>query len=81
MKILRIILMLLLPLHYVSAQNLSPYILGFETTESISNVNKNLLDNLEQNGLKVVGHYQPANDKNRLIIIISSLELESAVKK
>lgn len=81
MKILRIILMLLLPLHFVSAQNLSPYILGFETTENISSVNKKLLDNLEKNGIKVVGHYQPANDKNRLVIVFSSPELESAVKK
>jgi uncharacterized protein (DUF302 family) len=81
MKILKIILLLLLPFYFVSAQNLSPYILGFETTETISIVNKKVQNNLEQNGIKIVGDYQPANDKNRYVIIFSSPELESAVKK
>jgi uncharacterized protein (DUF302 family) len=81
MKSFKIIMLLLLPFCYVSAQNLSPYILGFETTENISNINKKLQDNLEKNGIKIVGEYQPANDKNRIIVIISSAELEDAVQK
>jgi uncharacterized protein (DUF302 family) len=81
MKILKIILLLLLPFYFVSAQNLSPYIIGFESTETVSIVNKKVQNNLEQNGIKIVGDYQPANDKNRYVIIFSSPELESAVKK
>jgi len=81
MKPLKIILLLLLPLNFAFSQNLSPYILGFETTETISIVNKKVQNNLEQNGIKVIGDYQPANDKNRYVIIFSSPELESAVKK
>ncbi len=81
MKTLKIILLLLLPFYFVSAQNLSPYIIGFESTETVSIVNKKVQNNLEQNGIKIVGDYQPANDKNRYVIIFSSPELESAVKK
>jgi uncharacterized protein (DUF302 family) len=81
MKTLKIILLLLLPFYFVSAQNLSPYIIGFESTETVSIVNKKVQNNLEQNGIKIVGDYQPANDKNRHVIIFSSPELENAVKK
>lgn len=75
------ILLLILPLHWVSAQNLKPYILGVKTTESISEIKDKVLTNLEENGIEVVGQYQPAKDQNRWIIIISSSELQNAVKK
>jgi len=81
MKSIKIILLLLLSSHFISAQNLSPYTLGFETNETISNISKKLSSNLELDGINVVGNYQPANDKNRFIIVFSSPELESAVKK
>lgn len=81
MKTLKIILLFLLPFHLITAQNLSPYIVGFETSETISIVSKKLTDNLEKNGIKVVGNYQASNDKNRFIIVFSSTELENAVKK
>lgn len=81
MKTLKIILLFLLPLNFVYSQNISPYIIGFESNESISVVNKKLQHSLELNGIKVIGNYQPANDKNRHLIIFTSAELESAVKK
>ncbi|MBK7410000.1 MAG: hypothetical protein IPJ40_19295 [Saprospirales bacterium] len=80
MRNLGIILLLLLPISWLSAQNLKPYILGFETTESVSDTKGKILANLESNGLKVVGQYKPASDANRWIIIFSSSELENAVK-
>lgn len=80
MKKIGISLLLVLAFHFVSAQNLKPYILGINTPESISDVKVKLADNLERNGLKVVGEYQPADDKNRWVIIVSSSELENAVK-
>ncbi len=81
MKKLVIFLLFLLPLLLVSAQNLKPYIVGFETTESISAIKDNVEKQLEANGINVVGQYQPANDKNRYIFVISSTDLEAAVKK
>lgn len=81
MKKIAIFLFLLLPFYTVLAQNLKPYIVGFETSESVSATQEKVVAQLEQNGIKVVGKYQPANDKNRAIIVISSSELESAIKK
>ncbi|MDO9511271.1 MAG: hypothetical protein Q7J34_05910 [Bacteroidales bacterium] len=81
MKKLWIILLLLFPLQWVMAQNLQPYVLGFETTENLSVIAQKIQSNLEQNDISVLGQYQPANDKNRWIIIFGSPELEAAVKK
>jgi len=65
---------------WLSAQNLKPYILAFETTESISVTNSKIKANLEKNSLKVVGEYQPANDNNRFIIVFTSKALINSVK-
>ena len=73
--------MLFLPLCWIMAQDLKPYIVGFETTESIKSTQEKVIKQLENNGIKVVGQYQPANDKNRVVIVISSVELENAIKK
>lgn len=81
MKKTTITWMLLLCIYWVSAQNLKPYIIGFETTETVSTTQEKVIKQLEENGIKVVGHYQPANDKNRAILVISSIELENAIKK
>ncbi|MDR3652857.1 MAG: hypothetical protein P4L34_07795 [Paludibacter sp.] len=81
MKKIRIILMLLLPFYWLSAQNLKPYIVGFESSESILATQEKVEKQLEKNGIKVVGQYQPANDKNRCVIVITSVELENAIKK
>ncbi len=76
-----LILLLIIPLNWISAQNLKPYLLGFKTTETVSDVKITVENNLKQNGIRIVGQYQPASDKNRWITIFTSPELESAVKK
>ena len=81
MKKIVIIISFLLPFYSTFGQNLKPYVLGFETTETITKTNDKVVDQLEKNGIKVVGQYQPANDKNRLIIVFTSSELESAIIK
>ena len=75
-----LILFILSSFYWVSAQNLSPYLLGFETSETINSIQEKITNQLEFNDIKVVGKYQPANDKNRLIIVFTSTELENAVK-
>jgi len=81
MKIQGILLMLLMPFSWLTAQNLQPYIVGIETTETVTAIGEKVKANLELNEIKVVGSYQPANDKNRMVIVFSSSDLENAVKK
>jgi len=81
MKKTTFILMLLLPFSWAISQNLKPYIVGFETTETVTVTAEKLINQLDENGIKPVGQYQPANDKNRYIIVFTSSDLENAVKK
>lgn len=81
MKKNAIILLLLLPLNWAISQNLKPYIVGFETTETVTVTAEKLIGQLDENGIKTVGQYQPANDKNRYIIAFTSSDLENAIKK
>jgi hypothetical protein len=81
MKKITILGIILCTAFALSAQNLKPYVVGFESTESIKTVQTTLVEQLKTNGIVVVGQYQPANDKNRWLIVFSSDELQSAVKK
>lgn len=81
MKKIGFTLVLLLSISFVYGQNLKPYILGLESTESVSAIKIKIEENLKENNLEVLGQYEPASDKDRWIIIISSSELENAVKK
>ncbi len=80
MKILQIIIFFLF-LNIGYSQNISPYILGVESTESPESLIKTVRMNLEKNAINVVGEYSPANDKNRTVLVISSTELDNSVKK
>lgn len=81
MKTIQFVLIVLMSVNTVFSQNLKPYILAIETTESISEVKEKLIVNLEKNGIEISGQYQPATDKNRWIIVFTSNELETAVSK
>lgn len=80
MKNIGILLLVLMPFNWAISQNLKPYIMGVESTESISTMKTKVKNNMNLNSLKVVGEYQPANDKTRWIIVFTSNELQSAVK-
>ncbi|MDD4971063.1 MAG: hypothetical protein PHT07_16670 [Paludibacter sp.] len=81
MKKTTFLLVLLLSLNWITAQNLKPYVVGFETSESMTATREKVVQALEQNGIKIAGQYQPANDKNRSVLVITSSDLESAIKK
>ena len=81
MKKATFISLFLLSISWTFSQNLKPYVVGFETTESVSATQEKVVTLLEQNGIKVVGQYQPANDKNRAVIVFTSSELETSIKK
>ena len=80
MKRVGLFTMLIVAIQWLSAQDLKPYILAFETTESISVVKTKIKSNLEANGVQVVGEYQPAADQNRYNIIFTSNDLINSVK-
>lgn len=81
MKNLFVLLLLAFSVSHVNGQNLSPYILAFESSDNISEVKSVLKTNLKSNGIDVVGEYQPADDSSRWVICISSSELIDAVTK
>jgi hypothetical protein len=80
MKAIKIFLLLILPFSWASAQNLKPYILGFESTKSITELKLQVKTNLTANQIDVVGEYQPAGDVNRWIMVITSSELINSAK-
>ncbi|MEZ4899632.1 MAG: hypothetical protein R2806_22495 [Saprospiraceae bacterium] len=80
MKFLGLISTLLFSISLLMAQNLKPYILGLESNESITILKDKLKSNFQDNGISVVGQNQPANDQTRWILVITSSELQNAVK-
>jgi len=80
MKTFGFLLLLVLSTSWLSAQNLKPYMIGFETSESITDIKDKVVANLELNEIKILGQYQPASDNTRWVIVISSPDLVNAVK-
>lgn len=67
--------------YQVNAQALKPYVLGATSSKSITELKPIVSEALSSNGLKVVGSYMPAADKNRLVLIVTHNELTKAVQK
>lgn len=68
-------------LFQVQAQTLSPYILGATSSNSVAELKPIVSEALSNNGLKVVGSYMPAADKNRLVLIVTHNDLTKAVQQ
>lgn len=65
----------------LSAQALTPYILGASNDLELSESAALVKERLETNGFRVLGEYQPAGDKNRWLIVITCDELLHAAGK
>jgi hypothetical protein len=65
----------------VNAQNFKPYIIAFESNVGVAEIKKEVNSNLQASGIEILGAYQPASDPNRWVIIVTSDELISAVKR
>jgi hypothetical protein len=63
------------------AQGIKPYVLALESTEKINIVKDKMVSNLKKNGIEIEGQYQPANDLNNWILIVTSKELIDAVSQ
>lgn len=65
----------------LQAKNLKPYILGAESSKSLSEVKKLVKINLKAKGFKVLGEYSPAKDAKRWVLVVNNTDLTNAVKK
>ncbi len=63
------------------AQNLKPYILGFESGNELAKIRSDLKSNLKAQGFNIQGEYQPAADANRWLIVVGHPDLTAAVKQ
>ena len=81
MKSIRLLILLLFSTTLLFTQNLKPYILAIESSEPISALKGAIQTNLEAQGISVAGQYQPAGDNNRWILVVTSPELQHAVRE
>ncbi|HEB61992.1 MAG TPA: hypothetical protein ENI82_02465, partial [Bacteroidetes bacterium] len=78
------VLLLLLSILFVfklEAQNLKPYILAGYSNKNISEVKKDVKEKLSSAGFKVLGSYNPLSSNKRVVIAVSDNNIMSAVKK
>lgn len=77
---MKLLLVLSLLVSLAHAQTLKPYLIGVETTTPINTLKSSIKTQLANNGLQVVGEYQPASDSKRWLIVYTCNELLDAVK-
>jgi hypothetical protein len=75
------IFLTVLSLPVLHAQNLYPYVQAFKSTKNINELALQIKQALPKQGIDVLGSYQPADDANRFIIVVSSKELLTAAAK
>ncbi|MFC1535965.1 hypothetical protein ACFL4H_01200 [Candidatus Neomarinimicrobiota bacterium] len=66
--------------NHTTAQNFKPYILATTSDEPLAEISEIVKTNLTESGMDVVGEYSPANDSNRIVLVITSDELRNGVK-
>ena len=64
----------------IYAQSLKPYVAGLKSDKSISALRTMVQEKFADNNIKIIGEYQPANDKNRWLIIFNCDEIEKSVE-
>ena len=78
-KILTIVL-IFISINNLNAQNLKPYILAATSDASLAEISDVVKTNLTDSEIEIIGEYSPANDSNRIVFVITSVELNDAVK-
>jgi len=71
----------LLLLQVATAEGLKPYILALESQLPLDTLHQKVSQALINNGINLVGEYQPASDPKRLVQVVTSTELIKAVKQ
>jgi len=78
-RIIALSLMLVVLTSGVWGQNLKPYILGAQSSESLEVIKDKTRSSLQTAGFSLLGEYQPAHDETRYVFIINSPEMLDAV--
>ena len=63
------------------AQDISPYIKVSETSESIDQISKKIIDALKTNSFEILGTYNPSNKKSLKVIAFTNQNLKNTVIK
>ncbi len=82
MKFIKVLIIILISLsvNNLNAQVFKPYILAATSDASLAEISDLVKTNITESELEIIGDYSPANDSNRIVFVITSVELEDAVK-
>ncbi len=78
-KLVVSIIVILISLTSISAQNLMPYTMGESLSMNMSEAKTFVKDALTNNDFEILGSYKVANDQNRWMYAVTSQELKSIV--
>lgn len=76
---LTLVLLLLLN-STIMGQQLKPYIMGAQSTESLETVKENTNQALIDAGFTILGQYQPAIDETRWVMVVTAPDLTAAIQ-
>lgn len=65
----------------IQSQDLKPYIVGTTSEKSLDAITPEVRDALQYNGFEILGSYNPANDKTRVVLAITYPSLIESIKK
>ncbi len=80
-RLLLVLLVLMMVTSVLFGQNLKPYTMGAQSSESLESVKDKTRAALVTAGFTVLGEYQPAVDENRWIFVINAPEMISAIQE
>jgi len=66
---------------FIFAQNLKPYVLASKSDATLTETAERVKATLLNNDFEIVGEYTPANDDNRLVLVITNANLKQAVEQ
>jgi len=80
-RLLMMAMVFVLGSHMLIGQQLKPYTMGAQSTETLEMVKEKTGKALQAAGFSILGQYQPAMDETRWAYVINSSELTEAVKE
>ena len=81
MKKIFLLSIIMLFIFKAEAQKLKPYILAGTSGSSISEVKNTIKTNLKSNGFEILGSYSPMGSAERILIVVTNSDIQSAIKK
>ena len=81
MKLFSVLFLAIMLVFPSTESTYKPYVIGFESTESIATLKVKVEAQLKLNNIKVIGSTKPAGDINRWVLAVTSSDLDNAVQK